>query len=396
MSSDGRILGDWLTSYTEFAENSEPPPLFKIWSGVSAICACLQRKCWTVWDRPVYPNMYIVLVGPSGCRKGTAMGPIMTLLVNLGIKMAAEAITREALIKVLKLSGVTDYEVTKDQTEPIMHASLTIFSQELSVFLNRNNEALLADLCDWYDCRDQWTYQTKNMGTDIIIGVWVNIFGATTPTFLQSSLPQNAIGGGLTSRMVLVYGDKKHKSCPCPFLSPEEKELFKELFRDLEDINQLRGEFKMTKDFLNTYSNWYMKSEEKPRFKDINFAGYNDRRATHLRKLSMVMSASRGDDMILTEMDFLNALTLLERTETRMPLALSGRGLLEKSNVLEDIIRLLSSKGTLTTSDIASRFYRDIDLDELNRMVRTMEKAGICSIAQMGKETVLTWKGEVE
>ena len=76
--------------------------------------------------------MYIVLVGPSGCRKGTAMGPGYSFLRKVGAKLSAEATTREALIGSLELCK--DTSVAPDGTS-YDHSSLTIFSQELTVFL---------------------------------------------------------------------------------------------------------------------------------------------------------------------------------------------------------------------------------------------------------------------
>jgi len=114
--------------------------------------------------------MYIVLVGPSGkCRKGTAMGFGMKFLREMGIKMAAESTTREALCRDLKQSNDTKVDISTGDLQ--LHSSLTIYSQELTVFLGYNNQALMSDLTDWYDCRDAWTYRTKNQGTDDIVGV---------------------------------------------------------------------------------------------------------------------------------------------------------------------------------------------------------------------------------
>jgi len=82
--------------------------------------------------------------------------------------MAAEATTREALIRALKEAGGTsvgDMVVGDGAISQLyLHCSLTVYSQELTVFLGYNNMQLMSDLCDWYDCRESWTYRTKNMG----------------------------------------------------------------------------------------------------------------------------------------------------------------------------------------------------------------------------------------
>jgi hypothetical protein len=341
--------------------------------------------------------MYIVLVGPSGSRKGTAMRPAFELLNMLGIRMSAEAITREALIQELHGSSnvdVADANIITDSggVGSQLDASLTIFSQELSVFLGQNNWQLISDLTDWFDCRDKWTYRTKNSGVNEIWGVWVNLFGATTPDFLQASLPQEAIGGGLTSRIVFVYGDKKSKLCPEPFITNAELVLREKLRHDLERINILTGEFAFTEQFRKKYREWYIAHSEKPPFADDdNLDGYNERRPLHLRKISMAISASRSDDMLLDVGDFDRALSILVETEKLMRFTFSGRGRAPLSVVLEKIVRLLTARGQLRASEILKLYYRDITHTDLEEMIRTLKGAKICTAASDGSDLILTY-----
>ena len=109
---------DWITSYLRYVDNTEPPNLYKEWVAVSVIASCLQRKCYLDWGpMTFYPNMYIVLTGPSGkARKSTAMGPGMKLLREMGVKLAAESITREALIRELKTSNATQVDPVSGAT----------------------------------------------------------------------------------------------------------------------------------------------------------------------------------------------------------------------------------------------------------------------------------------
>ena len=96
--SEDRMLPDWIDSYMAYVDNTEPAEAFKLWTAIFCIVACLKRKCFLDWGTiTFYPNMYIVLVGPSGCRKGTAMGPGFSMLTELNVRMAAEATTREVL-----------------------------------------------------------------------------------------------------------------------------------------------------------------------------------------------------------------------------------------------------------------------------------------------------------
>ena len=357
-----RALKDWIDSYLDFVDNSEPPQMFKLWCAISLIASALERKCFLSWGTlTFYPNMYVVLVAPSGkARKGTAMSPALKMLEEINVKLAAEAITREALIQTLAESA--DSTPNDDGTLD-NHCSLTVWSPELTVFLGHQNFQLMSDLTDWYDCRSSWTYRTKNQGTDIIKGVWVNLLGATTPDLIRSALPMDAIGGGLTSRMIFVYEPRRGKIVPTPFLSNEDKALRVQLMNDLADIRMMKGMFKVTKEFVELWIDWYSAQEDNPPFKDNRFDGYIERRPNHVMKLAMVCSASRSESMVISDKDLTRAINILTETEKKMPFTFSGMGRSNASDIVASIMSEIASRGEkgIPLKELMQLYYRDAD-----------------------------------
>jgi hypothetical protein len=374
-----------------YTNKSEPPKLYHSWVAVSTIAAALRRKCkLQLGTLTFYPNMYIVLVGPSGkCRKGTAMGPGEDMLTDLGIKIASTSITREALIHQLKTSS--DTSITLDG-KMSMHSSLTIFSKELTVFLGYNNQQLMADLTDWYDCAGRWEYRTKNMGTDDIVGVWVNLIGATTPDLLQTTLPRDAIGGGLTSRIIFVYENKKDHTEPFPVQSREEIELGKILRTDLERISMLQGEFSVSEAFIETWIQWYTAIDNSPPpFEDHRFSGYFERRPTHMYKLCMIFNAARTDSMCIDVQDFDAALDLLIRTEKMMPYTFSGLGKSPHSDTLNRVLSVIGVKKRISVSELQSMFWADADKRTLQGVVETLVSMKYATVLYEGSEQYLCY-----
>jgi len=333
--------------------------------------------------------MYIVLVGPSGCRKGTAMGPGYSMLQDLGIKMAAEAITREALIRELKTS--TESSIDTRFGTASFHASLTIFSQELTVFLGYNNQQLMADMADWYDCRKTWTYRTKNMGTDEIINLWVNLYGATTPELLQSALPRDAIGGGLTSRIIFIYASQKAKRVAVPLLTDYEKELGDKLRQDLERIHMMAGQFKLSAALMERWVEWYNDpTQNRAPFDDYRFNGYCERRPGHILKLAMICNAARSEDMVLEVKDFDQALHILEESEILMPRTFSGVGKSNTADLVHRLIALLTYKESISYKELMTRFYQDMDSHTLEEVVGTLSTMGLAKLVIKGRDRILT------
>jgi len=367
--SSDRELEDWIRAYLKFAENSEPPVSYHVWTAISCISGALQRKVRLLWGHEtLYANLYIVLVGPSGrCKKGTAMTMGLEILKEVtGVTIIPEDVTRAQLIR--RMSGAIS-TFTDNETKKIMfHCSVTTFSEELSVFLKKNNIEFLATLTNWYDSRDEWTYETKNAGIDKIQGVCFNLLGGTAPDWIPVMLPQEAVGGGFTSRIIFVVEEDKAKTVPTHVLSKEEQKLRGALVRDLQRIYNMSGSFSFSTDAANRYISWYSDQDERirkgePPITDPRFAGYVERRATHAKKLSMVLTASRTSTRVVELSDFERALDYMQKAEVRMAQAFGGMGKSLYVQATEQVLTYLQErKGKKVKRSVLLRiFYRDID-----------------------------------
>jgi hypothetical protein len=379
-----RKLPDWIDAFLLYTENSEPPYLFRKWTAISCVAAAMQRKCSIDWGTALtfYPNLYIILVGPSATGKGTAMNPGLEIIRETpAIKTSAQATSLQALIRHLKDTNLTDIDMVSGKQA--YHSSMTIFSKEFTVFLGYHNMELMAALCDWYDCDSRWSYETIARKREEIIGVWVNLIGGTTPDLIQSSLPQESIGGGLTSRIIFIYEERKAKLVTLPIQSPKEKELFNLLCHDLEKISMLSGKFSVSNAFAERWHNWCIEAEKSPPFYDKKFDGYLGRRRTHLMKLAMICSASSGEhDMILTEDDLERAIGFLEEAEVKMDKVFKGVGKSDISSMINKSVNYLMTSKTdeIPYFQYARYFNEDMDKFTMDRVLDTLEASKMIKV----------------
>lgn len=399
-----RELDDWLDSYLLYTLNSEPPITYHTWAGLSLLAGALQRKVHIIWGfETLYPNLFVILVGQSGkTRKGVALGIAKNLLTKVpGVSVAPEASSREAVILAMK-RAMLSYEDPKSG-KIVMHCSLTAFSEELAVFLGQGDVKLLANLTDWYDSKSDWAYETVGRGRDALQGLCFNLMGATAPDWLQSMLPQEAVGGGFTSRVIFVVEDKKGKMIPEHQLTEAEYELEAKLLRDLERISQLKGQFTFSPAGRDCYVGWYeqedaLLSKGEAAVADVRFSGYCERRATHLRKLMMLMSASRSDELEIDVQDFDKALAVLKMTERKMHKTFGGLGRAKDSDVTDKVFEYIRGVGVTTRSTLMARFYRDLDPSSLRAVEELMGTMKVCKIKLLPdqNEKVYTWIGPRE
>ena len=376
MPETERNIPDWITGFMLLTDNSEPPILFRKWAAISAIASALQRKCRVDLGISLtfYPNFYIVLVGPSATRKGTAMKFANDIIENIpAIRLSSQATSLQALIRRMKEINLTDIDMATG--EQFYHSSFTIFSNEFTVFLGYHNRELIAALCDWYDCHSRWSYDTIKRDKEEVIGVLVNILAGTTPDNIQSSLPIEAIGGGLTSRIIFVNEDKKNKLVVFPSTTEREIQLQQHLIHDLEQVTLMSGVFEFTEDAMSFYSDWCHLADKNPPFYSPKFDGYCGRRRNHLISLSMVCSASRTNELIITKDDLERSSILLAEVEVKMGTVFRGMGASDISSLINDAIIFIENSSTpdIPMWQFARQFEGNMDKLVLDRVLFTLE-----------------------
>ena len=309
-----RKCNDWLWSYVQYTANQESPSIFHLWVGLSVLAATLDRRIY--FDKAyymLYPNLYVILVGPSArVRKSVAIGCGHTLfkLAFPDEGTVSQKITPEALIKVFG-----------DAFKAKGTSSGYIVNSELGVFLSASarDAGLIQLLTKMYDSEDILDYHTIGRGKEKCEKICCNMLGATTPDWLKTGMPEHAVGGGFTSRVIFVYQDKPDHLDPFPKITPAMLKMKGDLVEDLKEIREISGEFTLSQDAREWYETWYMQvfkgSDEEDSSKALS--GYYGRKHDTMLKLGMILSASKGNSMQIEEGDFkvaLNALNTNEKT----------------------------------------------------------------------------------
>lgn len=405
-----RISEGWLTAYRGYTEQSESPEPFHFWTAMSVLSAAVRRHVWLSQGHyTIYPNLFCILVSPPGaCRKSVAMNIGARILKEIpGINMESNKMTPSSLINSLsggiitikpkkaKQSATNPDEIIlppppeKQKVVLSTACSAMLFSTEFSVMLGSDSgqNGMLSLLTDLYDSPDEWKYKTIARGTETLSNVFLNILGATTPEWLGSSIPADAIGGGFTSRILFVAQNQRRMNNARPKLTQKEIDLKALLIHDLEHIANLNGEMSLTDEAEAWYINWYNNRENHTL--DERFWGYLERKPDHLLKVGMLLSVSVRDDLVITADLLKLSLALLERLEERMPDAFKGIGTASAKDVERIIDQLLEKKGTMPFSELAHRNYRYLNSQDLKLVLDTMKDAGIVKEALSGNVRVI-------
>src|SRR3546814_2125631 len=131
-------------------------------------------------------------------------------------------------------------------------------ASEFNKIIGQNNFSMIDFLTTMYD-GDDYEYQIK-AGKTTLKDPLIGLVAGTTPQSLSIALPPSAGGQGFLSRIILVYGARKHKLVPRPSVRSEEhtSEL-QSLMRISYAVFCLK---KKTKNKRNTESNTLNKNQQ--------------------------------------------------------------------------------------------------------------------------------------
>lgn len=353
-----RLLPNWLEAYLAYTAQSESPEVYHLWTGISCIAAVLRRNVF--FDMGyflVYPNFYIILVGPAGrCKKSTAMRIGRGIFRDIpGVDFTADSTTRERLIQDLAMA-------LKDGQSP-----LTAHSSEFASLLTSSQMDMVVFLIDIFDCPPEWSHRTKTGGTQKIVAPFLNLEGATTPEWIAEAMPLGTIGIGLTSRIVFVYQDTPRKRYWKPKLSPEQKQLKELLTNDLAIMASMSGEYTFDSDADHEFDVWNQARGDNPNpSNDSRLNGYYERKEIHLIKLAMIVAASMGESRVITPWHLDKAKKLLEQVEALMPKVFANVGKNPLAVDMEEAhIAIAKAADGLTLGELLDRFKHSVRKEEL-------------------------------
>ena len=401
----------FINKYIEFtAPNTESPVEFHVWAAINAAGAILARNAWIRFGHGrMYPNTYVILVGPPGARKSTSLSIMRKLLTdNTSVRFGPSDTggARQGLLSAMTqkahseledadeeedideianiLNGTGDFkgatgfsvmdldELMSQDVDPRRNNTLYISASEMTSFTGVKQFELINCLSELYDT-DNYKYQLKDT-KKVIRNPSLGFIAATTPKSLFLSMPDNAIEQGFMSRTVLVYGAKKTKRLAWP-IPPDEKQLF-EIGQILADVDaSIDGEITFTPDAKAACERLY---DYEIAITDDRFTHYKERRYGQLLKISMCLAALRQVTEISLE-DVVDAHKLLVHTEKKMPDALGHYGLNPISIGKQKMTEYFKENPAklISDSDLWNHFSRDLTRANYLAVVKTLQDTEI-------------------
>lgn len=370
----------WVEKVLEGTEGSESPREYYYWAALSAISAVVANNVYL--DRFYYklwPNIYVILVGRSGLRKGP---PIW-----LAKSLVEEVNNTRVFAGRLSIEGVID-ELSKAQTRkeggpPIMDARGFLVSSEFASFIIQNDAALtiLTDLYDRNYNDKQWGYLTKGGGQTQLKEPYLTMIGASNETHFKEVIPGNAIGGGFVARTFIIHADRKATSNP---LTEKPKNLVNivELAQYLRDVSKLKGQFMWTREAKELYDDWYAKFDNSD-FEDDT--GTLERLSDSVLKVALLVSLSRDMSLELKVEDVEEGIRKcigFVPGATKVTLGAQGKSISKEGTAVVLRYLLQHPDHATTKTKLLQKFWGHFNADELKVIIDSLIVARAVRVEQ--------------
>ncbi len=385
------------------------------------ISSSLQRRVWLNPEEfPIFPNLYIILVGEPGVGKGMVIKPLMSILkyhkmnsstsstselqaelertikaatlqngqkqnrvssyeTPLLIPCAPDAITYEDLVATHARS--TRFINTKNPSRlfapkgKYLHNSLCFVLEEISSLFKKKHENITKYLLNAYDCGD-YEYSTKTQGKDLVKFLCLNLLGGTTPSFVQDAFDAKIFEDGLSARTIFVFEDKpRHNNFGIFELNEEQIECKAALIAHVKSLTSLFGQLSFTEEgfaFLKNYFENILPNLKRNANEKLKH--YYSKKNIIVQKLATAIHFSdQAESFVISLETVKKAFEILDHLEARMHLAFTAVGDTVFTRQAKKIERFIERKDKVSFNEIWVEFmYKEMDvIDILNCLVQT-------------------------
>lgn len=369
----------FLSDYRLYTSGNEAPPTYHTFSSLVALSSIVSRKVWVDMDYySIYPNLYVVLVGPPGARKSSAMNTTKFLMRQLkNIPFSGECISKEKLIIDMNEAEQVIEGLPEDRR---VISPMTICVTELSEFLQISAAGMIGFLTDVYD-QDIYEHKTKNKGTVIINGPFLNLLACTTPSWITMYLRTDIISGGFSRRALFVYETEKAGRIAFPVITPEARAAWGRVIDAAQRHSKLKGPFKWTREAKEFYRKWY---ESLVIPNDENTVGYYETKHIQLLKVAMLIAISEDEVLELRVSHLEAGLKILGLVEQNLGRVFEGMGrndLNSSATKLLEVLRRCPEQDAkdaqghpckiraMPRKQLQNIMYAEVDQDTLEKMI---------------------------
>ena len=363
--------GNFLADYLHATGTSEVPKVFHRWCALSVLSAVMMDRVWVRKGASILrPNLYIFLIGPSGCGKGEAIATGLRLLKDVPqVAMEYGRTTAAALVDRLAARASSLRDASK----------VFLVTPELTMAVGRGTQSddLIKLMTELYTGSDvPLVERTRTSGRHIVRGHCLNWLAGTTKDWLRDCVTREAVEGGFFARVACVqanYGKTRHAT---PTLPADYEATVRRLQAHIECLLSVEAEVTFHPVAQELHDQWY---HGRPEPEDEILMPSWRREDDAVRKLAVLLAMAEPDPqpMVLPK-HATEAQQLVAGLARQLPAIIDFIGAGVDSDLMRRVRRVIQEAKVIQHPVLAQNLARvGVTSDRLRLCVDTLIEAGI-------------------
>lgn len=382
--------------YRHICGESEVPDIYHFWAIVSLLAASVEDRVWfqKFKHEKLYPNLFIVLVGPSGLGKGTAIGHIARLAEKgIHINKYRGRITGPHLIDHLGKPYTDEWG-----RRCISNPKLWLIMDELQNDISGNRkmiEDFIYLMTELYTASD-YTIQTgtRTHGQVNVSRPIMNWLAGTTEDDLREILTQRLLRSGFTARTCFVFGEYDFDlRIPRVKYPDDYDEVFMHLCLRLWMLQQTTGAFLITDTAEAELDKWYIK-RPKPE-EELLYSSWK-RQHDLLIKFAMILCLADGGPQIIQHKHVMQGRNMVGKVFQSSERLVATAGETVETRPSNEVAKYIRQRGQILHTP-ASRYFRSVrgmNSKTFRRAVGDLADNGLVEIGRTETDGLIyTWIG---
>jgi len=380
----------WLNEVVECTKEMEAPKSFYYWSALAAVSAILKDKVYINRGGAfrLYPNIYVLLYGTSGLRKGHPINLAKKMVIEVdNTRVISGRSSIQAIIK--DLSEAKTKEGSGGKHRLISDSAGFVVASEFSNAIIKDPTALtiLTDLYDRMYNAGEWRNMLKS-GVEDLKNPTITMLGGVNEAQFKDTVSLRDTMGGFIGRTFIIL-EKNRGTLNSLWKKLENPPDASKLAVYLKRLACLEGEVIYSEEVGRYFDSWY-REYFKGEVEDET--GSALRILENVLKVAMLLSLSEDEERSIKKHHIDKAIELVEPLVFSAKRTVLGQGKASLASQTATFLTELLGRPEYKClrKDMLAKHWRDFDAEDCDRIANTMVENNAVTREMVANKVVYT------
>jgi len=352
-------------------EGDDIPQDYYMWTCLAMIAACVSDRVYFFRrrERPIYPNLYTMLIGESGSGKNFAVDTMQAFVSEIPIvNYRRIRTTAEYLLDLLGKPTLDPHSGQRLLSNPRIFLSMP----EITSYFRKGDhgETLIQMLTEMYGGTGTFSDGTRMHGETTVKGGCINWLAGSTKSWLFKAMTPDTVLSGFFARIVTVYPEEEKNRVPGVKTErvwddikypPDYYQIVDHIKARVIALTLMQGEMFMSENAHAFVRQW---NENRDEPADEFLRPWWKRQREMLAKVAMILAIADGRDRLIRQPHVATAIKIIATVEGNLPDLIDSSQHSPSTEKTLKVKKCIKRHGTISKTRLARMVSRDVNKQE--------------------------------